>query len=105
LRTRGVTVFVTTHHLDEAENCTEVLFMQRGRDVGHGSPRALRDAAHRGDLARVEGVSADRLRASERVRDLTPMGAAWHVRLCAPGDAEPLAAELGVPVRVIRPSL
>jgi ABC-2 type transport system ATP-binding protein len=49
LRTRGTTIFVTTHHLDEAENCTEVLFMQAGRAVGRGAPRALRRQADRGD--------------------------------------------------------
>jgi len=42
LRTQGTTVFVTTHHLDEAENCTEVMFMQAGRTVALGAPRQLR---------------------------------------------------------------
>ncbi len=42
LRTAGSTVFVTTHHLDEAENCTRVMFMQAGRAVALGAPRALR---------------------------------------------------------------
>ena len=100
-----MTVFVTTHHLDEAENCTEVLFMEAGRDVGHGPPRRLRDDADRGDLVRVGEIDVDRLRASPRVRDFTPMGAAWHARLRSPDDAVPLAAELGVTVERVRPSL
>lgn len=105
LRTAGVTVFVTTHHLDEAENCTEVVFMEAGRVVGHGSPRALRAAADRGDLVHVRGADADALRASPRVRDVIPMGAGWHARLRDPADAEPLADELGAAVVRIRPSL
>jgi len=105
LRNRGVTVFVTTHHLDEAENCTEVLFMQAGRAVGLGAPRALRDEADRGDLVHVEGVDARQLGASPRVRDVVPLGAGWHVRLRSPDDAAPLARELGVEVERVRPSL
>jgi ABC-2 type transport system ATP-binding protein len=105
LRTRGVTVFVTTHHLDEAENCTEVLFMQAGRSVGLGPPRRLREQADRGDRVEIEGVAAEVLRGSSRVVELTPMGATWHARLRSADDVSPLAAELGVEVRRIRPSL
>jgi len=105
LSDEGTTVFVTTHHLDEAENCHTVLFMQDGRTVGLGSPRELRDAADNGDLVRARVDDPAVLRSSPRVRDITPMGAQWHVRLRSPDDAEPLSAELGVPVHRIRPSL
>lgn len=105
LRTQGVTIFVTTHHLDEAENCTEVLFMQAGRSVGLGPPRQLRDDADRGDLVEIQGVSGDALRASELVREFTPMGAGWHVRLHDPDQVDALSRALGVEARRIRPSL
>jgi ABC-2 type transport system ATP-binding protein len=105
LSAQGVTVFITTHHLDEAENCTEVLFMQAGRSVGLGPPRQLREAADRGDRAEVEGVSAEALTASERVVEFGPLGAAWRLQLRSAADREPLAAELGVPVHRVRPSL
>lgn len=105
LRTRGVTIFVTTHHLDEAENCTQVLFMQDGRTVGFGAPRTLRRNADRGDLVRVEGADLAALKASPRVVSATPMGAAWHVRLHTADDAAPLSRELGAEVVRIQPSL
>ena len=105
LRTRDVTVFVTTHHLDEAENCTEVLFMNAGKDVGHGPPRKLREEADRGDLVRLPRIPVETLRASPRVRYCTPMGGHWQARLRRADDAEPLAVELGVEVDRIRPSL
>ncbi len=105
LRNRGVTVFVTTHHLDEAENCTQVLFMQAGRSVGLGAPRDLRDAADVGDLVHVEGADASTLAASPRVRDVVPMGSGWHVRLRAADDADALAREHAVTVTRVRPSL
>jgi len=42
---RGVTLFVTTHYMDEATNCSRLAFMYRGRMIADGSPRDLQDAA------------------------------------------------------------
>ena len=39
---RGVTVFVTTHYMDEAEYCDRVALIYRGRIVARGSPAALK---------------------------------------------------------------
>jgi ABC-2 type transport system ATP-binding protein len=37
----GITIFVTTHYMDEAERCTAVGFIERGRLLAKASPRAL----------------------------------------------------------------
>lgn len=37
----GITVFLTTHYLEEAIDCDEVAFLTRGRIVRSGPPRAL----------------------------------------------------------------
>jgi ABC-2 type transport system ATP-binding protein len=38
----GTTVFVTTHYMDEAEHCGRIGFMQHGRLLAFGAPRALK---------------------------------------------------------------
>jgi ABC-2 type transport system ATP-binding protein len=37
----GITVFLTTHYLEEAEDCDEVAFLAAGRIVHSGRPQAL----------------------------------------------------------------
>ncbi|MDR1834076.1 MAG: ABC transporter ATP-binding protein [Propionibacteriaceae bacterium] len=41
----GVTLFVTTHYMDEASHCNRLAFINSGKLVAQGSPRELR-AAH-----------------------------------------------------------
>ena len=37
----GVTVFVTTHYMDEAQHCNRVVIINEGRIVAGGTPRAI----------------------------------------------------------------
>lgn len=40
----GVTLFVTTHYMEEASNCTRLAFMYRGRIIADGTPAEIRTA-------------------------------------------------------------
>jgi ABC-2 type transport system ATP-binding protein len=38
----GITIFVTTHYLDEAEYCNDIQLIQAGKIVAGGSPKELK---------------------------------------------------------------
>ena len=40
---RGVTVFVTTHYMDEAEHCNRLAFIRRGKITAYGSPEEIKN--------------------------------------------------------------
>ena len=41
LSNRGITIFVTTHYMDEAERCTEVGFLEKGQLLAKAGPKDL----------------------------------------------------------------
>ncbi len=40
----GMTVFLTTHYLDEADKATDVIIMDKGNIIARGTPNALKNA-------------------------------------------------------------
>ena len=39
----GTSILVTTHHINEAEQCDDIVFLRAGRKIGQGTPAALID--------------------------------------------------------------
>ena len=58
LSDKGVTVFVTTHYLDEAEYCNDIRLIHAGRLIAEGSPRELKRTYIKNPILEVE---ADRV--------------------------------------------
>jgi len=50
----GVTIFITTHYMDEAEHCVRVGFMHSGRLLAFDTPRALKEKNLQGETWELE---------------------------------------------------
>ncbi len=105
----GLTVFITTAYLDEAERCNRVGLMSRGRLIRCDAPAALRaslDETCYEVRVRDRRAARELLLAMEGVVSAEPAGDALHVfasRAVSPGD---LAARIQTAeVRPIDPSL
>ncbi|MFQ5459987.1 MAG: ATP-binding cassette domain-containing protein [Anaerolineae bacterium] len=116
----GRTVFVTTHYMDEAENCRRLAFIHGGRIVLQGTPAEIKGRMA-GQVVEIECAGADEAMAALRgardagllhVDDIALYGALIHV---VAADASALKPELaavlgaaGVAVRtmdVVAPTL
>ena len=50
LSDRGVTVFVTTHYMDEAEHCHRLALLYYGRTIALGTPEELKQGMRAGEM-------------------------------------------------------
>src|SRR5262249_41278849 len=111
LASAGTTIFVTTHYVDEAENCHRLGFMYQGRLVAMGGPRGLKGEMRAGvmlELACPEPYRTLRLlRARPALGKATLFGRRLHVLVDDPMEAgrtirATLKAE-GIPVERLEP--
>jgi len=112
----GVTVFVTTHYMEEAEYCNRLALIFRGRMVALGTPSELKQKSMKGDLLLVEctplGPAVEVLQSAPMVMDAAVFGNALHLVVeqaeAATPEVKKYLTEHGVTVRrieKIRPSL
>jgi ABC-2 type transport system ATP-binding protein len=66
LTIQGVTVFITTHYMDEAEHCQRLAFIQRGKIIAYGPPAEIKKEAMHGPV--LEIASSDAARAIQALR-------------------------------------
>ncbi len=118
LAAQGVTFFVTTHYMDEAERCGEVGYLYNSKLLVTGTPEGLKTSPdmNRADSRRVEIETGQPARALAWLRDqafcasATIFGQSVHALILdSISDAQLLeqlqAQGFGAAVRDIRPSL
>jgi ABC-2 type transport system ATP-binding protein len=54
LAEQGTTILVTTHYMDEAEHCQNLVFIQRGHLVAQGSPEQVKVAQMHGEVIEID---------------------------------------------------
>ncbi|HUI26112.1 MAG TPA: DUF4162 domain-containing protein, partial [Candidatus Kryptonia bacterium] len=83
----GVTVFVSTHYMDEAEYCNRLALIDRGRLVALGTPSELKRTTMTGGLLLVEceplGEALVALEQAPGVLEAAIFGDAFHVTVLA----------------------
>jgi ABC-2 type transport system ATP-binding protein len=110
----GITFFVTTHYMDEAERCSHVAYIYYGKIIADGTPDSLRQlpdvqpaGTKRVEINTPEVTRALRLaRAIPGIRSATIFGQSIHALLDEHFDLQELRAQLsknGITVTDIHP--
>jgi ABC-2 type transport system ATP-binding protein len=112
LAKEGKTIFVTTHYMDEAEECGRIALMRAGRIIALGSPAELKTHAFPERLVEIQWVEAAPADWRESLlagaaSSVVPYGLQYHVLIKDAGAWQRFISEQGgrLTSRDIRPSL
>jgi drug efflux transport system ATP-binding protein len=83
LAAEGTTIFVTTHYMDEAEQCHRLAFIHNGRLVAMGTPGEIKERQMHGRVLEIDceptGPALQALRKLERLDEVALYGSLVHV--------------------------
>jgi ABC-2 type transport system ATP-binding protein len=116
LANEGVTVFVSTHYMDEAEHCDWLALIDQGKIVASGSPAELREKHFHARLLELDCQSMflwlDDLEKTAGIEEVAMYGNKLHLTVQDPAAAEARIRELAarknlrvISLREITPSL
>lgn len=95
---RGVTLFVTTHYMDEASHCNRLAFIYRGRLIAEGTPSQIRHETMRDSIFEVEsdnlGDVLTWLESADGISEAYLSGAVLHAVVSSGSDHS--AADAGI---------
>jgi ABC-2 type transport system ATP-binding protein len=108
---RGVTLFVTTHYMDEASHCHRLAFIFRGDIIAGGTPTHIKEALVQDTIFEIDAPDADlalrTLADVACVKESYLNGAFVHANVGADCDAEVVVREAlaaaGDPARSMNP--
>ena len=95
---QGVTIFVTTHFMDDAEHCDRLGLIYGGRLIALGSPAELKAQYRSGILLEVAGhplmPALEALQQYPPARDVTIFGQTLHLRVEEESAIDPLCQSM-----------
>lgn len=95
LASKGITLFVTTHYMEEAERCNNIGFIWKGRMVAYGTPLSIRQNLMKNEIINLrchplqEGFNL--LKANSQIIDVNIYGDELHLVV---EHAEPMIPEI-----------
>ncbi|MGQ9921402.1 MAG: ATP-binding cassette domain-containing protein [Desulfobacca sp.] len=110
LAAQGVTILVTTHYMEEAEFCDQLVLIYQGRIIAQGAPRELKKTMPDNILAlypdRLDDC-LDLLKQQPQFSEVTVFGDGLHLNVRQPETAvaeiQTLLAAHGIGVRAVEP--
>ncbi|MGD2125786.1 MAG: ABC transporter ATP-binding protein [Desulfobacteraceae bacterium] len=111
LADQGVTIFVTTHYMEEAEYCNRIGLINRGQLIAMGSPAELKNKYLAGRIYEIGTndvlAAVETLVDADHVLDAAVFGRTLHVRLTQDAKAEvylpPILSASGLVIDQIKP--
>lgn len=83
LAERGTSILVTTHYMDEAENCKRLAFIYQGRIVAAGTPFEIKRAQVHAQVVEIEceplDIALETLRGAKLFDEVALYGATLHL--------------------------
>ncbi|MCX5709704.1 MAG: ABC transporter ATP-binding protein [Candidatus Omnitrophica bacterium] len=97
LAAQGVTVFVTTHYMDEAENCNRMVLIYHGTIIAQGTPQEMKTTGMKNQVLEIQLAEAqswlDRIRKIDGVKEAALFGANIHAVVYDSVKAVPLISD------------
>jgi len=93
----GVTVFVTTHYMDEAENADRMVLIYHGTIIAQGSPQEMKTSGMKNEVLEIALPNAqdwlERIMKTKEVKEAALFGSAIHAVVYDSAKAVPALKE------------
>ncbi|MFC1576536.1 ABC transporter ATP-binding protein, partial [Candidatus Omnitrophota bacterium] len=94
LAKRGVTVFVTTHYMDEAENCNRMALIYKGNMIAMGTPGEMKTKFMKNDVLEIYTPDpekwSEKLKGLKEVKETALFGSGIHAVVWKAAEAIPV---------------
>ncbi len=94
----GITVFVTTHYMDEAENCDRMALIYKGNMIAIGTPTEMKTKFMKNEVLSINVPNpeeeAEKLTALAYINDVALFGAGIHATVVNSEEAIPRIKEI-----------